>query len=145
MMKLVSAALFALVLAACASIEPVAYTPNPGRIADPRAEARELILANTVGGCIAEPEFSETMLIVKFVCTGDSSGVGNAVVRFNEVETITLQQSGEWYRVRVHHTGGAPDFDWTSNSLADMQRLADAFTALSSAGPSPAPVGAATL
>jgi hypothetical protein len=115
--------------------KPVAYAPNPGRIADPRAAARELILANVVQGCIAEPEATETMLIVKYACEG--GGAGNAVIRFNDIKSITLDQSGDWYRVLVRHNSAA-DFDWTSRSLDDMQHLADALTALSPLAP-PAP------
>jgi len=73
------------------------------------------------------------MLTVKYVC---QDGIGNAVLRFDQVDTITLQQSGEWYRVLVKHTS-AEDFSWTSKSRADMERLADAVTALSSAAAAP--------
>ncbi len=134
MKELTAAALLAWTLSACASVTPIAYAPQPARIADPAAEAKALILANTVQGCIAEPEASATMFVVKFVCSGESGGVGNSVVRFKDVQSITLDQQGEWYRVLVKHGGGANDFFWTSKSLDDMQRLADALTALSAAG-----------
>lgn len=117
------------VLAGCGSIVPVAYTPQPSRISDPVAETRTIILSNTVDGCIAEPEFSERMLVVKFACS--RGGVGNSVLRFDRVSSIDLQQYNDWYRVLVHQNGGAKDFAWTSKNLADMQRLADALTALS--------------
>jgi hypothetical protein len=117
----------ALLLAGCASITPVPYTPNPSRIKDPAAEAKSLIEANTVGGCVAEPDVKPNLLTVKFVCRG---AIGNMVVRLDHVGPIELQQSGEWYRVLVHHDNGAEDFKWTSKQLEDMQRLADAITAL---------------
>ena len=69
------------------------------------------------------------MLVVKFACT--HRGIGNSVMRFDRVEGIELQRYDEWYRVLVHQSGGAPDFSWTSKSKSDMQRLADALTALS--------------
>ena len=116
-------------LAACASIQSVPYSPQPSRIKDPVAETRTIILSNTVDGCIAEPNFSDAMLVVKFACS--HRGVGNSVVRFDRVESIELQQYKEWYRVLVHQRGGAQDFTWTSKSKGDMERLADALTALS--------------
>ena len=118
----------ALLLAGCASITPIPYTPQPSRIADPAAEAKSLIEANTTGGCVAKPEVQPPLLTVKFVCR---EAIGNMVVRLDHVESVTLQQSGEWYRVLVHHDNGAEDFAWTSKQLDDIQRLADALTALS--------------
>ena len=119
-------------LPGCASITPIAYTPQPSRITDPSAEVRSLIQANTLGGCVAEPELSSTLLVVKFICR---NAVGNSVVRLDHVESISLQQSGVWYRVLVHHNNGGEDFTWTSKQLEDMQRLADALTALSKPSP----------
>ena len=154
MRRTILAVLAAAVLAACATITPIAYSPNPARIANPAEEARSIILANVVQGCIAEPEFtSPTMLVVKFVCSTNGGGVGNSVVRLDQVQGITLEESGGWYRVLVKHTGGAEDFAWTSRSLQDMERLADALTALSAGGAptstststSPAPAGSADL
>ena len=66
-------------LPGCASITPIAYTPQPSRITDPSAEVRSLIQANTLGGCVAEPELSSTLLVVKFICR---NAVGNSVVPF---------------------------------------------------------------
>ncbi len=117
-------------LTACATITPVPYTADPQRITDPRAEIKALIEANTVQGCVAEPEVSETIVVVKFVCSG--GGIGNTVARLDRVKTIGLEESGGWYRVLVKHTSGEEDFAWTSRSLEDMRRLADAMTALSS-------------
>lgn len=126
-----------LLLSGCASIIPVPYTVQPSRITNPAQEVKQLILANTVQGCVTEPEVSPTMLTVKFVC---SRGVGNAVVRFDRVANIKIEQSGEWYRVMVTHKPGTDDFDWTSRSLEDIQRLADAISALASpADAAPAP------
>lgn len=140
-------ALFALPLlsvAACASIQPVPYSPQPSRIKDPVAETRTIILSNTVDGCIAEPDFSDAMLVVKFACS--HRGLGNSVVRFDRVESIELQQYKEWYRVLVHQRGGAEDFTWTSKSRGDMERLADALTALSRPSEAKqAPTGGTTL
>jgi hypothetical protein len=134
-------ALASLAAAACgSSIHNVEYAPNPGRVADPPGEIRAVILANTTQGCIAEPELGGRMLIVKFACAGGyRGGIGNRVVRLDRVASIQLQQSGEWYRVLVHHADNTSDFDWTSKNLEDMRRLADALTALSSGGqPAPA-------
>jgi len=129
---------FALVVAAslvgCAApIQNLPYTANPARITEPMAEVRAMINANVVQGCVVEIEDAARMLTVKYVC---QDGIGNAVLRFDQVDTITLQQSGEWYRVLVKHTS-AEDFSWTSKSRADMERLADAVTALSSAAAAP--------
>jgi hypothetical protein len=120
-----------LTLGACAPIVPVPYEPQPGRIAKPRDEIKTIILANTTQGCMSEVEFSERIVAVKFACAaGNYGGIGNTVLRPEEIDHIELQQRGEWYRVLVHHKG-APEFAWTSKSLTDMQRLADAITALS--------------
>jgi|CXWL01.1.fsa_nt_gi hypothetical protein len=128
-MNLIRLALFSvLALAACASIKPLPYSASPGRISDPHAEVKSIILANTTSGCLAEPSFDKSMLVVKFVCSG---GVGNSTARLDQVKKIVLEQYEEWYRVRVVHSKGAEDFSWTSKSLEDMQRLADALTALS--------------
>jgi len=131
-------------LTACASIQSVPYSPQPSRIKDPVAETRTIILSNTVDGCIAEPEFSDAMLGVKFACS--HRGLGNSVMRFDRVESIELQQYKEWYRVLVHQRGGASDFSWTSKSKGDMERLADALTALSKpTAANHAPTGGTTL
>jgi hypothetical protein len=132
-MKNLLALAIALSVAACGSIVPVPYTPQPSRIKDPVAETTTIIQSNTTQGCIAEPELTRTMLIVKFACS--RAGVGNAVVRFDRVSSIEIQRYNEWYRVLVHQTGGAEDFAWTSKNLGDMQRLADALTALSKPRP----------
>jgi hypothetical protein len=140
-MKSVLSALALCALAACATITPIPYDPNPARVGDAATEARQIILANVMQGCIAEIEIGPTMMTVKFVC---SSGVGNYVMRFDKVDTITLSESGGWYRVLVSHKDGIAPFRWTSRSLDDMKRLADALTALSSAKPAPAPAAAGT-
>lgn len=114
-------------LAGCASITPIAYTAQPERISDPAEEVKNLILANTVAGCVTSPEIKQTMLVVKAVC---STGVGNQIIRFDRVKSVALEQSGEWYRVMVKHGEGVADFWWSSKSLEDMQRMADAITAL---------------
>lgn len=123
-----------------APIRQVAYTPNPARVTNPTDEVRTVILANTVSGCVSEPELMGQMLVVKFVCTGAyHGGVGNRVVRFDKIAQIRLEESGGWYRVLVKHSDGTADFDWTSKSLDDMRRLADALTALSTHGAHGAP------
>lgn len=119
-----------LAMACAAAIHPVPYHAQPERISDPAAEVRALILANTVQGCVTEPELNAEMLTVKFVC---SNGVGNAVIRFPRVQSVALDESGGWYRVRVLHLPGTEPFQWTSKSLDDMTRLADAITALTQA------------
>ena len=119
--------LAALVLAGCASINPVAYNAQPERIRDPQKEIVSLLLANTVQGCVTEPQIDEKMLVVKYVC---NTFIGNVVARFDKVDKIYLEQSGEWFRVTAHHSSGIADFQWTSKSLDDMQRLADALTAM---------------
>jgi len=121
-------AALALLAAGCAPIVPIPYTPQPSRVTNPSAEVKSLIEANTTGGCVAEPEVTAKILTVKYICRG---AIGNMVVRLDHVESITLQQSGEWYRVLVHHNNGAEDFAWTSKQLEDIQHLADALTALS--------------
>jgi hypothetical protein len=128
-MKRAFATTAVVLLTACASIQPVPYSPQPSRIKDPVAETRTIILSNTTDGCIAEPSFSDAMLVVKFACS--HRGLGSSVLRFDRVEGIELQQYKEWYRVLVHQSGGASDFTWTSKSKGDMERLADALTALS--------------
>lgn len=140
-MKLLAPLALGALIACAAAITPIAYNPNPARIANPAEEAKQLILANVVQGCVAEPEVTETMLTVKFVC---SSGVGNSVVRFDKVESIVMDESGGWFRVQVLHRDGAAPFQWTSKSLDDMQRLADALTALSGA-PAAAPAKNTTI
>jgi hypothetical protein len=121
----------ALGLAACgAGITTLPYSPQPGRISNPRETIAKLILANTVDGCVSQPTIDETLLVVKFVCTGNGRGVGNSVARLDQIDGIAVQQSGEWYRVLVHHKNGAADFTWSSKSLDDTQHLADAFAAI---------------
>lgn len=120
--------LLPLTFACAAAIKPIAYEPQASRVKDPAAVAKTIIESNTVQGCVTEPQVSEVMLVVKYVC---SNGVGNSVARFDRMESIKLEQSGEWYRVLVKHKGGSEDFAWTSKSLEDMQLLADALAALS--------------
>ena len=144
MKRALATVLVTLLTSACASIQPIPYSPQPSRIKDPVAETRTLILSNTVEGCIAEPDFSDAMLVVKFACT--RQGVGNAVLRYDRVEGIELQQYKEWFRVLVHQRG-AEDFAWTSKSKSDMERLADALTALTKPADAKkhTPAGATTL
>lgn len=117
-----------LVFTACLSFRPVAYVAQPARSFDPAAEVISIIKANTAGGCISDPSIANAVLLVKFVC---SNGLGNTVAKLDRVEKIYLEQYHDWYRVVVRHVGGGDDFSWSSKSLDDMQRLADALTALS--------------
>ena len=114
---------------ACASVEPIAYKPDTSASKDPQAEIRALILANTVAGCITEPEFTGTILNVKAACT--NQGVSNSTLRFDRIDDIKLEKSGEWYRCRVVHTEGIDEWAWTSKSRRDMEELANAIAALS--------------
>jgi hypothetical protein len=111
----------------CASIQTVAYTPQPERIADPSREVLAFIKQNIRPGCIAEPRFEGAVLDVKFVC---NEGVGHTMARIDRVAAIQIEQFQEWYRVVVKHSNGHEDFSWTSKSLEDVQRAADAFKAL---------------
>lgn len=132
MKTLLGTAVLLLGLTACgAAIRPIQYAPKPQRVAQPAQQIASIILANTVQGCVSEPEVSPTMLVVKYVC---SRGVGNSVIRFAQIRSIELSQSGEWYRVLVKHEGGADDFSWTSKSLDDMKHLADAISAQAGGG-----------
>lgn len=119
-----------LLVLACAAATPIAvpYSPQPWRVSDPATEAKALIESNTTPGCVSHPEVDDRMLTVKYVCR---YSVGNAVLRFDRVQTIELQRAAEWYRVLVRQSGGAEDFVWSSRSLPDMQRLADSLAALS--------------
>jgi|GEM_PF-1457616 len=116
-----------LVLIGCASIQSVAYTPQPDRISDPQAEITRFIMLNTTPHCLAEPQFEERVLDVKFVC---SNGIGHFMARLDQVESIQIEQFKEWYRVILRHSGGIDDFSWSSKRLEDVQRAADAFDAL---------------
>jgi len=115
-------------LSGCAHVDRVSYTPQPGRIVDPRAELQAFIKQNTVQGCLTEPVFEGATLDVKWVC---SRALGHAMVRLDRVVSIDIDHSGEWYRLTVHHSTGIDDFEWESKSLEDIQRAADALDALS--------------
>jgi hypothetical protein len=116
-------------LVACGGgITQVPYTLQPQSVADPVNQAGTLIVANVTPGCIARPQFNETLLVVNYVCSGVA---GNSVMRFDKVVSITIEKSGEWYRVLVRHRDGAADFTWSSKSLEDIEHLADALSALS--------------
>ena len=134
MSRYVLLSLIALSGCVSSSIMAIPYSAQPQRIANPREEVKSLILANTAGGCVATPEVKEKLLVVQAVCSG---GVGNWVIRFDRVKSVALEQSGEWYRVVVKHSEGITDFAWTSKSLEDMQRMADAITALANLPASP--------
>jgi hypothetical protein len=117
--------------AACGPFVAIPYEPQPARISDAKEEIKTIILATTTQGCMSNVEFSERIVAVKFAClAGSVGGVGNTVLRPNEIDHIELQQRGDWYRVLVHHRGGAAPFDWIARGLTDMQRLADAIAAL---------------
>lgn len=141
MRTLLAALLCASAVACAAAITPVAYNPQPERIADPAEELRTLILANTVQGCVSEPELNGPLFTVKFVC---SSGVGNAVARLDRAKALILDESGGWYRLRVMHEEELQPFLWTSRSLKDITRMADAFSALIHRFGAPAPAPAKT-
>ena len=134
--------------ACAASITNIHYTPQPSRIANPAADVKLLIQANTVANCTTTPEVQSLLIVVQSTCTGQEDSVeivenrpyvttGSAVVRLDHVESIKLQKSGVWFGMFVHHNNGANDFVWTSKSLEDMERLADAITALAKPPPSP--------
>ena len=71
------------------------------------------------------------VLNVKFVC---NHGVGNTVMRFDQVDKISIHKGGDWYLVRAHHHGGLRDFEWSSKAVSDIEKLADAFAGLDTAG-----------
>jgi hypothetical protein len=137
--------LIALAGAACGAppIQPVAYAPQPQRVADPETELAALITSNTTAGCVSEPTFQGPSLVVKFVC---SRAIGNVVLRFDRVTRVELQQQGPWYRVRAHHRDGVEDFFWDSKSLEDAQRIDDCIEAiLRRRGPARPTPGTTTL
>ena len=134
--KLTSVGL-ALHLGSCAvAITNIPYIPQPSRVANPAAEVKALIQANTSGNCTTTPDVQSILIVVQSNCTGyDVHGggyvtTGSQVVRLDHVGSIEIQKSGAWFNVLVHHNNGADDFEWTSRSLGDMVRLADAITAL---------------
>lgn len=130
-------ALVAALTVGCASVEPIPYTPDTSAVKDPQAEIRGLILANTISGCITEPEFTGTILNIKAACT--NRGVTNSTIRFDRIQDIKLAKSGDWYRCTVVHTEGLDEWFWTSKSKRDMEQLANAITALAAASGSEAP------
>ena len=136
MNRLLLSFVFAVVFLGCASIQPVAYTPQPERILDPSHEVLAFIKQNIRQGCIAEPRFEGAMLDVKFVC---NDGVGHTMARLDRVSAIQIEQFQEWYRVVLKHSSGHEDFAWSSKSLEDVQRAADAFKALTGPANQPRP------
>ncbi|MBX7113083.1 MAG: hypothetical protein K1X64_02025 [Myxococcaceae bacterium] len=112
----------------CFTSTPLKYAARPERIDNPRQEVLALIAANTSPGCVADASFQKKVLLVKYVC---HSAIGNTTARLDEVKSVTLEKSGEWYVARVKHSNGAADFVWTSKSRRDAERLVDALTALS--------------
>src|SRR5581483_3053428 len=74
-------------LSGCAHVDRVSYTPQPGRIVDPRAELQAFIKQNTVQGCLTEPVFEGATLDVKWVC---SRALGHAMVRLDRVVSIDI-------------------------------------------------------
>lgn len=136
MNRLVLSFVFAVACLGCASIQPVAYTPQPERILEPRREVLAFIQQNIRPGCIATPRFEGAMLDVKFVCNG---GLGHTMARLDRVSAIQLEQFEEWYRVVLKHSNGHEDFTWSSKSLEDVQRAADAFKALTIPAHEPRP------
>jgi hypothetical protein len=115
-------------------VQTIAYAPRPERVRSPKEELKSLILSNTVQGCVAEPTIDDTTMVVQFVCKGLSVNAGNVVLRFDRIASIDLQQQGDWYRVRVHHTAGLEDFVWDSKSVDDAKHIDDAITALRKRG-----------
>ena len=146
MRRLLACLFVALTLAACrGSATPISYTPQPERIKYPAEELKKLILANTVSACVAEPDVSEEMLVVKYACAAvdGNSDTGNSVIRFGRVEAISVEKSGDWYLVRVRHKPGTEDFTWSSKILDDTERMADAISALTRPMSAPPPAAAA--
>jgi hypothetical protein len=113
---------------ACATITDIPYNAKDNDTGT--GDIKAMINANVVQGCIVEMEDGPSMLAIKYACT---SGIGNSVLRFDQIADMKLQQSGEWYRVMVTHKT-ADEFSWTSKSRADMERLFDAIHAVSQAG-----------
>ena len=130
----VAAACLALIasLAAClihsTPAKFLAYTPRPERIGDPEAEVARILKANT-GRCIVEPAVEGTLLLVRSVCSGGD--VDSRAVKLDKVDRIVIRQWDEDFQVIVSHRGGDAEFTWISSSRDDMERLADALTALS--------------
>ncbi len=124
----------AVVLTACATAPPPNAHPPAEKLAyvaqkvgRPAEELEALILANTVQGCVVEPELRGSVFVVQFYC--DRRGSGNHVLRLERVVGIALERDGRWYRVRVQHQEG-DDFWWDSRRLRDAQRIFDSLEAL---------------
>jgi hypothetical protein len=126
--------LFVVSMACAPGVQTLAYAPQPERVHAPKEELKALILSNTVQGCISEPTIDDMTMVVQFVCKGLSVNAGNVVLRFDRIASIDLQQQGDWYRVRVHHTAGLEDFVWDSKSADDAKHIDDAITALRKRG-----------
>ncbi len=116
------------VVSGCVASTPLKYAARPERISNPRQEVLALIAANTSPGCVVDASFQKKVLLVKYVC---HRAIGNTTARLDEVKSVTLEKSGEWYVARVKHLNGAGDFIWSSKSRRDIERLVDALTALS--------------
>ena len=68
------------------------------------------------------------MLVLQYACS--SGAAGNESVRFDKVQTVEIVHGFGKYGVKVTHTAGIEDFEFASGNLDDIQRLADAISAL---------------
>jgi hypothetical protein len=124
----------------CASFLPVDYTPQPKRITDPESEVKAIIAANTFPNCVVTPQLVGPVLSVKYVCMsrmGGSPAIGTAITHLDRIQSITLYQSGESYRVIVRQSVEPTSVGIDSKNLDEMQRYVDAITALAKRAPGP--------
>jgi hypothetical protein len=95
---------------------------------------KAIITANAFPNCVVTPELLGHVLNVKYVCTsriGGTPSVGTVTTHLDRIQSVTLYQSGESYRVIVRQSGQPASVGIDSASLDDMQRYVDAITALS--------------
>lgn len=116
-------------LTSCVLVKQIAYTPNPSRIADPKAELKALFDLPDV-----QVTFDQNLLLVKQQFP--DSMPSEKSLRLDRVETILMQQRGDSFEVVVHQTSGK-NFVWESDE-EHAKRAVDALTALTQR-PAPAP------
>jgi len=134
--RALSAGLLAIATAlslACRPVTPVAYEPQPSRAHDPKRELESLLVASPQDGCTAKVEFPDRVMIVRYECaTYGTYALLNRVVRFDDIERIALERRSDGYAIVVHQRG-AEAFAWSTRTLNEVERLADAIAALAGA------------
>jgi hypothetical protein len=125
-----TAAVLALLLTACASWQPVPYTPTPVALSDAPEDFQRLVMTakrwrpNRI-------EMHRTFASLLYYRDDVPGGVHTVTVPFTEIERIEIVTSGGEYAVRASDSDGVRIYEYVAMNQQKAQDFADVLAALS--------------